>query len=72
MAIKVAVMDLLPSIVIVVGLVLPVRFPDQLPKVYPAAGTAVTVTTVPDEYGPVVGFKVTEPLLVGDTDTPSV
>ncbi len=46
--VKVAVTDLFPSVVMEVGFVDPLRSPLQLVKLDPAAGLAVTVTTVPE------------------------
>ena len=46
-AAKLAVTVLLAFIVIVAGLVLPVRSPDQELKEYPVLAAAVSVTTVP-------------------------
>ena len=45
--VKVAVTDLLPFIVTVVGLVVPLASPDQPLKVYPLSGVAVKVTDPP-------------------------
>ena len=44
---KVAITDLLPFIVTVVGLVVPLASPDQPLKVYPLLGVAVSVTDSP-------------------------
>jgi hypothetical protein len=47
-AVKLAVTDVLPVIVIVRGLVVPVAPPLQLLKVYPALGAAVRATCCPE------------------------
>jgi hypothetical protein len=60
---KVAVTDLLLSMVIVAGLVVPERLPDQPVKIESAAGVAVNRTTEPLSSGLEV-LAVTVPLPV--------
>ena len=59
---KVAVTVLLEFMVIVVGLVDPLKSPLQLENNHPESGVAVSVTTVPASYVPPGGFNVTVPL----------
>ena len=67
---KLAVTVLLPFIVMVAGLVLPLRSPLQELKLYPALGVAVAVkvTIVPALYVPPAGFRVTIPAPEGLTE----
>jgi len=63
-AVKFAVTVMSPFIVTIPGLAEPVSPPDQLVKLYPAEGTGVSVTVVPEMYGP-AGSTVTLPPLSG-------
>ena len=69
---KLAVTDLSPFMVTVVGLIEPVTDPLQLEKEYPLARVAVKVTTVPEVYLPPVqlatGLTPTLPLPLGLTE----
>jgi len=60
-AVKLAVMFLLPSIVMVVGFSLPDKSPDHPVNSYPDAGVAFNVTCASSSYSARSGDFVTEP-----------